>query len=404
MDLNVPSESSAVYQRSFTTARFSLLKILPWLQAIAVSRGDLLLFTLLLILSDLLRQLPQGLIQVPWMRSGEAANQKTINQVNNKKPNQNHCIAKSLQLRPDKKNKGNVQMIYTWYMNLLFKAWLISRRVRLIVLHCFGLYLPSLKQIVCTCFFYLSFIYLCTFKLLLWHLFKGHSGTSCSPTGCQFHRKKPSSKSTGWRSDCTGKKTRASFHRNSMFLRLTTLDTVHGCVMFKKSIISQRWEKHMEIAALHLLLSEPFRHLLNFCCNGFLTSATVLPTKQTKHAYDFLSHQWKTASVPLNYKFWKTACKESTQSCSLPSICRSSFRSTSTSTWACSVFSRCFSILSTFCFADFWSSAMCRSKYLMRSPRLESKLLMSWHSIKEYINECNQSVGFSCCQCNCPWK
>lgn len=113
MDLNVPSESSAVYQRSFTTARFSLLKILPWLQAIAVSRGDLLLFTLLLILSDLLRQLPQGLIQVPWMRSGEAANQKTINQVNNKKPNQNHCIAKSLQLRPDKKNKGNVQMIYT---------------------------------------------------------------------------------------------------------------------------------------------------------------------------------------------------------------------------------------------------------------------------------------------------
>lgn len=73
MDLNVTPESSAVYQGSFTTARFSLLKILPRLQAIAVSRGDLLLFALLLILSDLLRQLPQGLIQVPWMRSGEAA-------------------------------------------------------------------------------------------------------------------------------------------------------------------------------------------------------------------------------------------------------------------------------------------------------------------------------------------
>lgn len=284
MDLNVPPESSAVYQGSFTTARFSLLKILPRLQAIAVSRRDLLLFALLLILSDLLRQLPQGLIQVPWMRSGEAANQKT-----NQPGNQQETQWKSLHCQESatpswQKIQRQNKMIYTWYMHLLFEAWLLSRRVRPIVLYCFGLYLPSLKQIVCTCFFYLSFIYLCTFKLLLSHLFKGHSGTSCSPTGCQFHRKKPSSKSTGWRSDCTGKKTRASFHGNSMFLRLTTLDTVHGCVMFKKSIISQRWEEHMEIAALHLLLSEPFRHLLNFCCNGFLTSATVLPTKQTKHA------------------------------------------------------------------------------------------------------------------------
>lgn len=165
MDLNVTPESSAVYQGSFTTARFSLLKILPRLQAIAVSRRDLLLFALLLILSDLLRQLPQGLIQVPWMRSGEAANQKT-NQPGNQQETQSkslHCqeSATPSWQKIQRQCSNDIYMIrasFVWSMvaftpsssDSLVLFWIISTQSETNCMHLFflsKLYIPLYFQI-----------------------------------------------------------------------------------------------------------------------------------------------------------------------------------------------------------------------------------------------------------------
>mmetsp|Transcript_7330 Transcript_7330/g.16669 ORF Transcript_7330/g.16669 Transcript_7330/m.16669 type:complete len:218 (-) Transcript_7330:2234-2887(-) len=70
-----------------------------------------------------------------------------------------------------------------------------------------------------------------------------------------------------------------------------------------------------------------------------------------------------------------------------------SFFSTSNSTFACSVFSRCFSSLSMCCFAAALNCSTCCSRCLILSSRLESRLLISFSNCLTDFSSCFFSSG-----------